>query len=183
MKLQKLTGKQPLFVQYYLQELNGTKAALLAGYSKKTAAAISGQNMRKPHILAAIEAGKHKRAEKVEIDANWVLERAARLADFNINKFITVNNHGVAVYDFSGATDADWYCVSEYSTELLIKARSGDQVEVEKIKLKTFDKLKALELVARHQPLKYFDQGDADKTNAADNLAAAMMAMFEKLPN
>lgn len=90
-----------------------------------------------------------KEVETLQIDALWVLKRAALLADFNINKFIRVEG-GEAVYDFSTATDDDWYCIQEYVTDSsFVKSEMG-LVPVDKIRLKTHDKLRALELVGKH---------------------------------
>ncbi len=46
----KLSPKQERFVQEYLVDLNATQAAIRAGYSKKTAASIGEENLRKPGI-------------------------------------------------------------------------------------------------------------------------------------
>lgn len=90
-----------------------------------------------------------KEVDTLQIDALWVLKRAALLADFNINIFIRVEG-GEAVYDFSTATDDDWYCIQEYVADsTFVKGEMG-LVPVDKIRLKTYDKLRALELVGKH---------------------------------
>ena len=90
-----------------------------------------------------------KDVDTLQIDAMWVLKRAALLANFNINKFIRVEK-GVAVYDFSTATEDDWYCIQEYVTDSsFVKGEMG-LVPVEKLRLKSYDKLRALELVGKH---------------------------------
>lgn len=104
----------------------------------------------------------------MRIDAAWVLKRAALLADFNIKKFIKVDHLGTAVYDFTDATDDDWYCIHEYVTESsFIKGDLG-LMPVDKVKLKTYDKLRALELVGKHIDIGAFKDklelsGDKDK--------------------
>ena len=50
-----LTGKQQLFVRQYLVDLNATQAAIRAGYSENCASEIGYENLRKPHIAAAID--------------------------------------------------------------------------------------------------------------------------------
>lgn len=50
-----MTVKQKRFIEEYLIDLNGTQAAIRAGYSKKTAHAIATENLSKPIIKAAIE--------------------------------------------------------------------------------------------------------------------------------
>lgn len=51
----KMTEKQQRFCDEYLVDLDGTKAAIRAGYSKKTAAVIASENLRKPNIREYIE--------------------------------------------------------------------------------------------------------------------------------
>ena len=94
--------------------------------------------------------------ELLKIDAYWVLKRAALIADFNIRKFIKQDGHGNAVYDFSEADDDDWYCIQEYTTEELSRGNGDDQYFVDKIKIKSIDKLRALELVGRHVDVQAF---------------------------
>lgn len=72
--MKQLTPKQAMFVKEYLVDLNATQAAIRAGYSKKTAEVQGHENLRKPYISAAIQAQMNKRAEKVEITAEDVLQ-------------------------------------------------------------------------------------------------------------
>lgn len=46
----KMTAKQQRFCDEYIISLNATQAALLAGYSKKTAGVIAAENLAKPII-------------------------------------------------------------------------------------------------------------------------------------
>lgn len=51
----RLTAKQKLFVLEYLKNFNATQAAINAGYSKKTAAIVGFENLRKPNIIRYID--------------------------------------------------------------------------------------------------------------------------------
>ncbi len=84
MPRRKLTHKQILFAKEYLKDLNATQAAIRAGYSKKTAKQIATENLSKPAIAAAIQAGCKKRMEKVEVDADWVLQRLVEEAEADV---------------------------------------------------------------------------------------------------
>ena len=52
---EKMTAKQIRFCDEYLIDLNLTQAAIRAGYSKKTAAVIGVENIKKPQIREYIE--------------------------------------------------------------------------------------------------------------------------------
>lgn len=88
-----LAPKQQRFVREYLVDLNATQAAIRAGYSERTAKAIGSEVLGRPAVAAAIAAAQAKRAERTEIDADWVVEKlranvAAAAAD---KQFAAVN--------------------------------------------------------------------------------------------
>ena len=51
----KLTNKQNLFAKHYSLGKSGKDAAILAGYSERSADAIASENLRKPEVSRAIE--------------------------------------------------------------------------------------------------------------------------------
>lgn len=66
-------GKQRLFVQEYLIDLNATQAAIRAGYSKKTARSIGQRLLTKTDIQEAIEESQDARQKRTKITADYVL--------------------------------------------------------------------------------------------------------------
>lgn len=81
-----LTKKQQEFVAAYLIDGNATKAALSAGYSKRTAAKQGSQLLAIPRIQQEIAKKHNKRLEKFEISAEKVLNEIAKLAFFDPRK-------------------------------------------------------------------------------------------------
>jgi phage terminase small subunit len=69
-----LTPKQQRFVDEYLIDLNATQAAIRAGYAKRRANCMGFENLRKPEIATAIQAGMAKRAKRTEITQDYVLK-------------------------------------------------------------------------------------------------------------
>ena len=67
--------KQVRFVAEYLLDLNATQAAIRAGYSRRSAAVIGHENIRKPQIAAAVAAAQQAEAETCGITRQYVLER------------------------------------------------------------------------------------------------------------
>ena len=82
----KLTPKQRRFVNEYLIDLNATQAAIRAGYSKKTAKDIGGENLSKPAIQAEIQKRQVKLQNTLEITQDRVLQEYARLAFYDPRK-------------------------------------------------------------------------------------------------
>ncbi|AHZ77246.1 MULTISPECIES: terminase small subunit [Pseudomonas] len=68
-----LTAKQQRFVDEYLKDLNATQAAIRAGYSKKTAASIGQENLRKPEIEKALRSATQERSKRTAITQDYVL--------------------------------------------------------------------------------------------------------------
>jgi phage terminase small subunit len=75
-----LTPKQQMFVREYLIDLNGTQAAIRAGYSAKTARQIAEETLSKPYIIEAVQAGMDRRAKKINLTGDDILANIARLA-------------------------------------------------------------------------------------------------------
>lgn len=70
----KLTSKQQRFCDEYLIDLNATQAAIRAGYSKKTAAVIATENLRKPNLKEYIDARMAEKEKALIADQDEVLK-------------------------------------------------------------------------------------------------------------
>nr|RAW03656.1 terminase small subunit [Aerococcus urinae] len=145
----KLTAKQQLFVVEYLKDLNATQAAIRAGYSKKSAAEVGHENLRKPQIAEAIEAAMNARTKRAELDADWVLKRLAEELGADLND----------LFDEAGAMKPmkDWPMVWRQGLVAGIEVEEitvgkGDKKEVVGYtrKIKLSDRAKRLELFGRH---------------------------------
>jgi phage terminase small subunit len=73
-----LTAQQSRFVDEYLVDLNGRQAAIRAGYSAKTAASKAAQLLTKVNIQEAIQERMNDRAQRTQIDADFVLHGIAK---------------------------------------------------------------------------------------------------------
>lgn len=83
---EKLRPKQAIFVIEYLKDLNGTQAAIRAGYSEHTACEMGSENLRKPHIQEAIQEQMDARANRTLITADWVLNCMKEVANRCLQK-------------------------------------------------------------------------------------------------
>jgi len=79
-----LTAKQAAFVREYLLDLNATQAAIRAGYSEKTAVQQGPRLLGNVGVAAAIMKAQASRAERTQVDADWVLRRLADEADADL---------------------------------------------------------------------------------------------------
>ena len=105
----KLTGKQELFCKEYIIDLNATQAAVRAKYSEKTAGVIGLENLGKPLIQARLAELMKERAERVQIDADWVLRQAVKVHERCMQQEPVIANGeptGEFRFEHSGANKA-----------------------------------------------------------------------------
>jgi len=76
-----LNDKQQAFVREYVVDLNGTQAAIRAGYSPKTADVQAAQLLAKFKVREAVDAELARIATKTETEAEWVRRRLKEEAD------------------------------------------------------------------------------------------------------
>jgi phage terminase small subunit len=88
----RLTARQERFCQEYTIDFNGTQAAIRAGFSKKTAASIASEYLRKPNIQKFIEILKEDLRKKTELDAAMVVQELRDLGEYNIQDFLLPGN-------------------------------------------------------------------------------------------
>src|SRR5208283_2031521 len=91
---QGLTARQTLFIAEYLVDLNGTRAAIAAGYSKKTAKAQASRLLTNVNVAAEIAARMEKRCAKLEVTADTVVQELAKLGFANMADYIKIQPDG-----------------------------------------------------------------------------------------
>lgn len=126
-----LTDKQRLFCDEYLIDLNAKQAAIRAGYSAKTAEVQASRLLSYAKVQEYINGKQTKLADKLELDAEWVLRRLKDISDrcVQAEPVMTRNQDGDLVesgeykFDSSGANKA---------TELIGKhlGMFGDKLDV-----------------------------------------------------
>jgi phage terminase small subunit len=162
-----LSDAQRLFVQYYLKTLNATEAAKLAGYSEKTADRIGHQLMQKPAVKRAIKQAMDRRARRLEIDADRVLEELAAIGFASMGDFASWGPKGVKIKD---SRKLDTRAVQGIS-----EGTNGQKT------IKLHDKLEALKHLAQHLGLLRNEPPPADPTDPLDRLEQAIAMSIENL--
>lgn len=84
-----LDHQEQLFVAAYLIHLSQSKAAILAGYSKRTAKQMGHELMRRDRVKAAVEAAMAERIKRSEVTADAVLERVRAVAFADPNAIVS----------------------------------------------------------------------------------------------
>lgn len=89
---QNLTNKQRCFVEEYLVDLNGTQAAIRAGYAKSGAAVEAHRQLRNAKIAAAINEAL---AERTGITRMRIVDELAAVAFTHIGELLTWDELGI----------------------------------------------------------------------------------------
>lgn len=90
----------------YRVDRNATKAAIRAGYSKKTAGSIGQRLLKKVEIRAAIDADVHDLATKVGLTAERVLRERMRIAFFDPRNLLDSEGNPRPLQDLDDDTAA-----------------------------------------------------------------------------
>jgi phage terminase small subunit len=145
-----MNPRQQRFVEEYLIDLNGYRAAVRAGYAEKGARNIASRLLREPEIAAAVEKAKEERRERLRITADRVLAELARIAFADIGRLVVQNEKGLSLKDTSDLSPDDLAAVAAMEISADGKAR-----------VRLHSKLRALDAIARHLGL--FEKAAAEK--------------------
>ena len=151
----KLTDRQRLFAREYLVDLNATRAAIRAGYSRRSASQRGWALRRHPGIAARIDAALEDRARLDGITPERVLYELALMGFYNIRDYLVEGGEGGA--GAVGADGAIWVDPARLTraqaaaiTELQIVSGPGAGPMAGKVRINLADKSRNLELIGRH---------------------------------
>jgi phage terminase small subunit len=131
-------------VREYLVDLNGTQAAIRAGYSPATADVQASQLLRFPKVAAAVSEALAARQRRCDVTADRVLLELARIAYADVRLLFDANGQLRAPRDLDPAI-----APAIASIEVVTKSLGDGEVEyVHKIRLAP--KVDALKTLAQH---------------------------------
>lgn len=136
-----LSEQRRRFVDEYLIDLNGTQAAIRAGYSAKTAQEQSSRLLSNVMVQQAIAERMAERSKRTGINQDRVVLELAKLAFVKMTDIVDSNGK---IKDT--ATDDDLSCIESVKYKHS-DTDTGYSVERE---VKIGSKLKALELLGKH---------------------------------
>lgn len=146
----KLTPKEQLFcIEYCSNGYNASKAAVTAGYSANTCAEIGYENLRKPHIKEEINRLKNSFEELMAekgITKSVIVLKHWEIANSSIAH---LHNSWIERKDFEDLTLEQKACISEIDTKIVRKVFNEQICDIEYIKIKLFDKQKALDSISK----------------------------------
>jgi len=169
----KLSAKQEKFVDEYLIDLNATQAAIRAGYSERTAQPASSRLLSNVMVQALIQHRREAAQKRAEVTLDQILLEYKRIAFSGMSKFVKINGHGEPEVDLSMCTTDDLNLLAETTLEVCTENEGARQVR--RVRIKTLDRLKALETLGKHLGL-----GDKAAQKQTDTLAEALVAISKR---
>jgi phage terminase small subunit len=145
-----LTARQRLFINEYLMSLNGTHAAIRAGYSPRTARAIASENLRKPAIAAEISRRMEASQKASSAQVERVIAELARIAFSDITGVLGPGGHIKPPEEWPRET---WYAVKSvnYSERTGPADSAGKRKRIRyRANIRAHDKIRALSALGEH---------------------------------
>jgi len=147
-----LLGKQESFCREYIVDLNGTQAAIRAGYSPKTANEQASRMLAKVNVQKRIAELKEERNEKVDVNAEYVLKRLYEIDNLDIIDILNDSGDLLPIKQWPEA-----WRKSVNGIEV-IQMKSQDEIIGYLKKVKGLDKVRNLELLGKHVDIGAFKE-------------------------
>lgn len=149
-KLKPLSGKEQAFCEQYTVDWNKTRAAQRAGYSpdNPAAAAVSANRLlKKANVNAYIEECKKDTERLAGISR---LRNAKELANIAYSSIAHLHDTWVETKYFEDLTEEQKSAIESIERKTRTIEREGDtDIEIEYVKIKLFNKLAALDAIAK----------------------------------
>ena len=145
-----------IFCDEYLVDLNASKAALRAGYSPLAVRTIASKLLSKANISSEIRKKINERAARTRVTADRVLLEIALIGLFDLRDVFNEDGRLKRVVDMSEDTTRSLAGIDVM--QRVVKDDEGKYIE-RVIKVKTRDKIRALELMGKHLGM-FRDIGD-----------------------
>jgi phage terminase small subunit len=137
-KRKHFTDKRKLFAREYARDLNGTQAAIRAGFAPSSANRRAYEMLREPEITAMVHKCLDAACARADVNADRVIKELARVAFADPAAAVRVDRGRVRVADTDQLTVDQRAAIAEVS-------------ETERgIRVKLQDKVRALELLGKY---------------------------------
>lgn len=173
-----LDPRETKFVSLYVENPNGTRAALAAGYgsSEKVAGIQASRMLARPRIQREIAARQAKFLQRYEATPDRIVRELAKIAFSNTDDFVQVQADGSVIIDFGTATREEMSALAQIETEEVLEGRGDDRVNVRKTRFKHYDKLKALQELAKLARMYPADRTELTGADGGPIQTASLMA-------
>jgi phage terminase small subunit len=136
--------REERFVALYVENPNGTQAAIAAGYSPKSAHTIAHRLLKRSKIKDAIATRNAELLLELDFTPARIVREIAKIAGVNMGDFVSIDDEGNPHIDLSGVKRRQLAAVGTVEGPIFEKGRV-----VKAPKIRMHDKLKALDMLAK----------------------------------
>ena len=146
-----LNERRQRFVAEYLIDLNGTQAAIRAGYSPRTANEQAARLLADASVRAAVDEQMAERAERTKVTQDRVLQELARIGFADLRDAASWTSAGMELIA-SGELAVDTSAAIKEVKVVRTITRGKDDYEQERVEQRVamHDKRAALETIGKH---------------------------------
>ena len=138
-------------INNYMKGMSKVKAFLKEGYSESTASSDANDFFSNPIVVEEIERRKKRIMEKQELNEDWIISRLMTIADAKVGELIEFDEDSQSVrMNWKSLTPQMKAAIGGLDIEETYSGRGERAVPVTKIKVKTDDKLRALQMLGNY---------------------------------
>lgn len=147
-----LNDRQEKFCYEYCMDFNATRSAIKAGYSEKTARSIASTLLTNINIQARIKKMQDNLAETAGLSRLRVLNEHMKMA---FSSIAHLHNTWIERKEFEELTEDQKACIAEIDTKIRTEYEYNSEsdekepVRVEYVRVKLYDKQKALDSISK----------------------------------
>lgn len=146
-----LTSKQRAFCREYMVDLNGTQAAVRAGYSSRSAKFIACEMLKLEHVQAEVARLNVERMKRLDLKADDVLLELLRIARVDLSQAYDRDGNLKPIHEIPEDVRR---AIAGIEIDELWEGHGKDKEQVGITrKVKFWDKVKSLELLGKHLKL------------------------------
>lgn len=144
-----LTDQQEMFCREYLVDFNGTKAAIRAHYSEKTAAQTASRLLRNVKIQARLAKLQQKAASRNDITIDRIISEFAKIGFSDLKNYVQVGEDTILVNSLEDLPPG-----MSAAVESIQQTKDG-------VRIKLYNKIEALRDLAKH--LGFYEEDNRQK--------------------
>lgn len=150
---QTLTPKQARFCEEYVIDLNSSRAYRAAGYQVTTdnsTYSSASTLLRNPKVQAYISQLQAERGKRTEATSDRIINELAAIAFSRVTDTIQIKDGVASIKDSSDWLESSQIAIQQVDGENTTRLdESGEILVSKRLKVKHYDKLRALELLAK----------------------------------
>lgn len=164
--------RRELFCQAYVVDLNATRAAIAAGYSKKTADQAGSRLLTNVKVKDRMTELTEEKSKAFGLSADRVLKELMFMGFANMEDYIRISKEGDAYIDLMKLTREQASAIQEITVEDYTEGRGENEREIKRTKLKLHGRCRPLELLGKYQKM-FIDRVEHEGLEGLAELIAA----------